>query len=76
MAFLYELFGERYFGFIASSYSVTFVVLAAMVLWVILTHRARRATLAKLEAAGIRRASREATQSAKPSPDQGDAHVR
>ncbi|MEM9678192.1 MAG: heme exporter protein CcmD [Pseudomonadota bacterium] len=54
-----ELFGERYFHFIASSYAVTAIVLLAMVAWVIVTYRARQATLAKLEAAGIRRASKE-----------------
>lgn len=54
-----ELFGERYFWFIASSYSVTAIVLIAMALWVILTNRSRRAALVKLEAAGIRRASKQ-----------------
>ncbi|MEL6736546.1 MAG: heme exporter protein CcmD [Pseudomonadota bacterium] len=55
-----ELFGERYFSFIASSYAVTSIVLLAMLAWVIVTHRSRQSTLAKLEAAGVRRASKEA----------------
>ncbi|MEM1038203.1 MAG: heme exporter protein CcmD [Pseudomonadota bacterium] len=55
-----DLFGERYFAFIASSYAVTSLVLMAMVVWVLVTYRSRQANLAKLEAAGVRRASKEA----------------
>ncbi|MEO0547775.1 MAG: heme exporter protein CcmD, partial [Pseudomonadota bacterium] len=41
-------------------YAVTAIVLLVMVAWVIVTHRSRQTTLAKLEAAGVRRASKEA----------------
>lgn len=52
------LFGTKYFGFIASSYGITAVVLLIMVAWVLLTQRARRRQLAALEEAGVRRASK------------------
>lgn len=58
-----ELFGTRYFEFIASSYAVTAVVLVVMVGWVLLTQRSRRRQIAALEEAGIRRASREKAKS-------------
>lgn len=54
---LEELFGSRYFGFIASSYAVTFAVLILMVIWVLVTHSRRKSALAKLEKAGLRRAN-------------------
>ena len=53
-----ELFGTQYFGFIASSYGITFIILLAITLWILMTYRARQKTLAKLEAAGIKRASK------------------
>ncbi|MEO1397984.1 MAG: heme exporter protein CcmD [Pseudomonadota bacterium] len=66
---LTELFGERYFGFIASSYAVTAIVLIALIVWVVLTHRSRRATLGRLEAAGIRRASQDSTKAGQSPTD-------
>lgn len=51
-----ELFSGKYAGFIFSAYGATFLILAAMVAWVWLTLRSRRAELAKLEADGLRRA--------------------
>ncbi len=52
-----EIFGTQYFGFIASSFGITLFVLLAITFWILWTHRARRKALAKLEAAGIKRAS-------------------
>ena len=49
------LFGTKYFGFIAGAYGVTAFVLFALVVWVLLTQRSRRAELAALERAGLRR---------------------
>lgn len=43
------LFGTQYFGFIAASYGVTVLVLIAMTLWVLVTHRSRQRKLAQLE---------------------------
>ncbi len=53
------LLGTKYAGFIAGAYGITFAVLLAMVLWVILTARNRRKALAKLEAEGVRRVSKK-----------------
>ena len=44
-------------GFIAAAYIATFVVLAALVVWVVADGRAQRRRLADLEAKGIRRRS-------------------
>ena len=52
------LFGAKYFGFIASSYGITFVVLFAVIIWIMAIYRHRKLSLKKLEEAGIRRASR------------------
>lgn len=52
------LFGTKYFGFIASSYAITTVVLILMVIWVLATHARRKRELRLLEEAGIRRASK------------------
>lgn len=49
------LFGTKYFGFIASAYGVTGLVLAGLVVWVLVTQRRRRRSLAALEEAGLRR---------------------
>ena len=53
-----DLFGTKYFAYIASSFSITLFVLLAMTLWILWTHRARKKALAKLEAAGIKRANK------------------
>ena len=53
-----ELFGTQYFGFIASSFGVTLIVLLGMTIWILMTYRARHKALAKLEAAGIKRANK------------------
>ena len=50
------LFGEKYFVFIASAYGITAIVLLALIIWVLLTQRRRRADLAALEQSGLRRA--------------------
>jgi heme exporter protein D len=52
------LFGTKYFGFIFSAYGITAVVLLGLLIWIVATYRGRRRQLAKLEAAGIKRASR------------------
>ncbi|MEE9313625.1 MAG: heme exporter protein CcmD [Rhizobiaceae bacterium] len=52
-----EIFGTKYFGFIASSFAVTFAVLALMVIWVLMTYSKRKRELARLENAGLKRAS-------------------
>lgn len=51
------LFGTQYFGFIAGAYGATVVVLMALIIWVLATYRSRKATLAEMEAAGLRRAA-------------------
>ncbi|MEP0943286.1 MAG: heme exporter protein CcmD [Rhizobiaceae bacterium] len=53
-----SLFGTKYFGFIVSAYGITTVVLLLMVAWILLVHRSRKKQLARLEEAGIKRASR------------------
>ena len=52
------LFGTKYFGFILSAYAVTTIVLLLLVVWILMTHRSRKKQLAKLEQAGMKRASR------------------
>ncbi len=52
-----ELFGTKYFSFIASSYAATAIVLIAMVLWVVITHSKRKRDLLRLNKAGFTRAS-------------------
>ncbi len=46
-----------HFAYVALSYGVTVVVVAALILWVVFDQRGRRAELAELEARGIRRRS-------------------
>ena len=53
-----ELFGTKYFGFILSAYGITFVVLALMIIWVLATYSRRKRDLARMEEAGLKRASR------------------
>ncbi|MDD9908294.1 MAG: heme exporter protein CcmD [Ahrensia sp.] len=55
MNLLDSLFGTQYFGFIASAYGVTFVVLMSMIVWVLVVQRQRRDKLARMEEAGLRR---------------------
>ena len=52
------LFGTKYFGFILSAYGITAAVLLVLTIWILLTHQSRKRQLAKLEEAGIKRASR------------------
>lgn len=52
------LFGTKYFGFILSAYAVTTLVLLLLVVWILMTHKSRKRQLAKLERAGLKRASR------------------
>ncbi len=44
-------------AFVSISYAVTAIVILAMIVWVVLDQRARKAELADLEARGIRRRS-------------------
>jgi len=53
------LFGTKYFGFIAGAYGVTTVVLVALIVWILLTQRSRRAELGSLEESGLRRTERD-----------------
>ena len=53
-----SLFGTKYFGFIMSAYGITIVVLLILTFWILMTYRARKRQLVKLEESGIKRASR------------------
>jgi heme exporter protein D len=44
-------------GFILAAYAVTLVVVVALVVWVVVDHRAQARALADLDARGIRRRS-------------------
>ena len=46
-----------YAAFIVAAYSVTVIVVAALVLWVLLDHRTQRRSLADLETRGVTRRS-------------------
>jgi heme exporter protein D len=46
-----------YAGFILAAYGAALVVIAALVGWIVIDHRAQRRTLADLEARGITRRS-------------------
>ncbi len=52
------LFGTKYFGFILSAYGITAAVLIVLTVWIFTTHTRRKQQLAKLEEAGLKRASR------------------
>jgi len=52
-----ELFGTKYFGFIATSYAITACVLLAMIVWVVTNYYRHKTTLRRMEQAGLRRAS-------------------
>jgi heme exporter protein D len=52
-------------AFIVAAYAMSAAVVAALVVWVVVDHRAQMRTLADLEASGVRRrsdASRQAAQ--------------
>lgn len=49
--------------YVALAYGVTAIVIAALILWVVLDQRARRAELSELEARGVRRRSAAAPAS-------------
>lgn len=51
------LFGAKYAGFILAAWGVSALAVLALIAWVWLGHRARRAELARLEKAGLRRAA-------------------
>ncbi|MEL6967392.1 MAG: heme exporter protein CcmD [Pseudomonadota bacterium] len=70
---LIAAFGERYVWFIVSSYGVSAIVLAGLVVWVLVVHRSRRRAIQKLEAAGIRRAA--SAQKNRQMPSQHQAHI-
>ncbi len=44
-----------YADFILAAYSVAVLVIASLIVWVVLDHRAQRRLLADLEARGVRR---------------------
>ncbi len=44
-------------GFVSASYAVTLVVISALILWIILDHRARKTELTALEQSGVKRRS-------------------
>ena len=44
-------------GFILAAYAISFLVVAAMIGWVVLDNRRQRTVLAELEARGLRRRS-------------------
>lgn len=48
------MFGQ-YAGFIIPAYTVSGLVIAALVFWTIATHRSRRAEISELEKRGIKR---------------------
>lgn len=49
------MFGLQYGGFIAASYTITIVVLGALIAWVWLTYRARKRALNALKKSGFGR---------------------
>jgi heme exporter protein D len=46
-------------GFVFASYAVSAIVIGALMLWIALAHRVRKAELAALDEAGIKRRSAE-----------------
>ncbi len=52
-----SFFDEKYFSYIASSYGITFLVLAGLVGWIMFQHRLHNAKLTALEKQGITRRS-------------------
>jgi heme exporter protein D len=44
-------------GFVFASYAVSAIVIGALMLWITLAHRARKAELAALDEAGVKRRS-------------------
>jgi heme exporter protein D len=44
-------------GFVFASYAASVIVIGGMILWIALTQRARKAELAALEQAGVKRRS-------------------
>jgi heme exporter protein D len=44
-------------GFVFASYAVSVIVIGALMLWIMLGQRARKAELAALEASGVKRRS-------------------
>ena len=52
-----SMFDEKYFSYVASSWGISFLVFAGLVLWIIFQHRAYNAKLEALEKQGITRRS-------------------
>jgi heme exporter protein D len=50
-------------GFIVAAYAVALLVVAALIAWVMLDHRAQKQSLARLEARGLTRRSERAAES-------------
>jgi len=51
-------------SFILAAYAVAVVIVAALVVWVMLDHRAQRRSLGELEKRGVTRRSKEPSRSA------------
>ncbi len=51
------LFGTKYAGYIAAAYGITFAILLAMAVAVVVTYGKRRKQMARLEEQGLKRAS-------------------
>lgn len=49
-------------GFIVAAYAIAALVVAALIGWVMLDHRAQRQRLARLEASGVTRRSERAIE--------------
>lgn len=47
----------NHFAFVAASYGASALFISALIIWIVMTSRARRAELGMLEQAGIRRRS-------------------
>ena len=47
-------------GFVFAAYAASLIVIAALIGWIILSHRARKAELAALEQSGVKRRSDKA----------------
>ena len=48
--------------YVTAAYGITAIVLAGLIGWILLDHRARKRELAELEAAGVRRRSDKASK--------------
>ena len=54
-----SMFDDKYFAYVTSSYGITFVVFAGLILWIMAQFRSRTAKLDELEKQGITRRSQK-----------------